>query len=90
MHTSYILSPLKSSNPPAIKPIVTISQGTIFKFRAISIAGEINEKKDAAIMTPAANPSIASITPFLIFLKKNTKEAPKAVTPQVNVVAISA
>ena len=38
-----------------------------------------SEKYDAAIITPAANPSIASITFLLIFLKKKTILAPSIV-----------
>jgi hypothetical protein len=41
-------------------------------------------------MTPAANPNIPFKTILLIFLKKNTNEAPRAVTAQVNIVAINA
>jgi len=49
--------------------------------------GESSDQKLAAIMTPAANPSIESSTFLLIPLKKNTSAAPKAVTNQVNRVA---
>ena len=44
------------------------------------IEGANNEKNEAAIMTPAANPSIASIIFLLTFLKKNTNAAPNTVT----------
>ena len=57
---------------------------------AISIAGFSSDQKLAAIITPAANPSIELSTLLLIDLKKNTMAAPKAVTPQVKSVAKSA
>ena len=56
----------------------------------ISIAGDKREKNVAAIITPAAKPSIASNTLLLIFLKRKTTDAPKAVIPQVKIVAINA
>ena len=48
------------------------------------------DQKDAAIITPAANPNIPSIIFLLTFLKKNTKAAPNNVIPQVKQVAINA
>ena len=53
-------------------------------------AFEIREKKEAAIITPAANPSIASSKVLLTFLNKNTTAEPKIVTSQVNIPAIKA
>ena len=44
------------------------------------MAGLINEKNEADIITPAAKPSIPSIKFLLIFLKKYTSAAPSAVT----------
>ena len=49
--------------------------------------GDRSDQKDADTITPAAKPNIASIIDFFIFLKKNTKAAPKAVTNQVKHVA---
>jgi hypothetical protein len=60
------------------------------RLSAMAMEGERREKKDAATMTPAAKPSIASKMLLLTVLKKNTKLAPKRVTPQVKVVAMSA
>ena len=77
-------------NPPVKKPRKATAQEFIFKFSAISIPGESNDQKDAAIITPAANPSIPSIIVLLIFLKKKTTDAPSIVTNQVNNVAMSA
>src|SRR5687767_771789 len=54
------------------------------------MAGFNNDQKLAATITPPVKPSIGSNTLRLRVLKKNTREAPKAVTNQVNVVAISA
>ena len=56
----------------------------------ISIAGANKLQKLAATITPPVKPSIPSRTTRFIFLKKKTNEAPKAVRPQVNVVAINA
>jgi len=48
-----------------------------------SIAGANKDQKLAAIITPAANPSIPSRIFLLTSLKKNTRPAPAAVIPQV-------
>ena len=69
------------------KPRNATNQVIIFRLLAISIAGDNNDQNDAAIITPAAKPSIASITLLFIFLKKKTNPAPKAVIPQVKIVA---
>ena len=79
-----ILSPIKSKRPPHINPIVTITDPLIFKFSDIDSAGEISEKNDADIITPAAKPSIASSSVLLTFLNKNTTIAPKMVISHVN------
>ena len=47
------------------------------------MAGASSDQKLAAIMTPAAKPSIASSSLRLTVLKKKTTAAPRAVTPQV-------
>ena len=52
--------------------------------------GASSDQKLAAIMTPAANASIASRSLRLTFLVPNTSDAPSAVTPQVNIVAKNA
>lgn len=49
----------------------------------ISIAGFRSDQKLAAIMTPAAKPSIVSKTQSLMVLKKSTKLEPTAVMNQV-------
>ena len=51
---------------------------------AISIAGASSDQKLAAIITPAAKPSMASSTRRLMVLKTKTRPAPSAVTAQVN------
>jgi len=53
----------------------------------ISMAGASREKKLAAIIIPAANPSMLSKSFLLGFLLKKTKEAPSAVTDHVKQVA---
>ena len=50
----------------------------------ISMAGESNDQKLAAIITPPVKPSIPFISFLFTPLKRNTPDAPKAVTPQVN------
>ena len=55
-----------------------------------SIAGESNDQKLAAIITPAAKASIPFKTFLLISLKKITPDAPSAVTSQVKQPAKSA
>ena len=54
------------------------------------MAGASSDQKLAAIMTPAAKPSMASSTRRLMVLKPNTRLAPSAVTNQVNSVPSSA
>jgi hypothetical protein len=51
------------------------------------MAGFKSDQKLAAIMTPAAKPSIALSTFLLIDLKKKTMAEPNAVTNHVNIVA---
>jgi hypothetical protein len=65
-------------------------QACLLACSAISIAGANKLQKLAAIITPAAKPSMLSKTFLFIFLKKNTTEAPKAVTNHVKQVASSA
>jgi hypothetical protein len=54
------------------------------------IEGARSDQKLAAIMTPAANPSIASSALRGTFFAPNTSAAPSAVSPHVNIVATSA
>ena len=56
----------------------------------ISRAGESRDQKLAAIITPAANPSIASRTFLSSSLKKITRAAPAAVMNHVKRPAIRA
>ena len=56
----------------------------------ISTAGPNKPKQLAATITPPVKPSIPSNTARFNVLKKNTIEAPAAVTNQVKVVAIKA
>jgi hypothetical protein len=57
---------------------------------AISMDGASSDQKLAAIITPAAKPSIPSRKRRLTSLKKNTTLAPSAVTNQVKQVARNA
>jgi hypothetical protein len=52
--------------------------------------GARSDQKLAAIMTPAANPSIASSSLRLTFFVPNTSAAPSAVNPHVKHVAMRA
>ena len=56
----------------------------------LSIAGDKSDQKDAAIITPALKPKIVFKNFLFKSLKKQTVKAPKAVIPQVKVVAINA
>lgn len=56
----------------------------------ISIEGANKLQKLAATITPPVKPSIVSNTPRCMVLKKNTKDAPAAVTNHVNNVASNA
>jgi hypothetical protein len=49
------------------------------------MAGSKRLQKLASNITPPAKPNIASISPRFDRLKKNTKEAPNAVTSHVNI-----
>ena len=57
---------------------------------AIAIDGASSDQNDAAIMTPAANPSAASSSRRSTFSKRNTTAAPAAVMPHVKSVATNA
>ena len=70
--------------------MATTLQATMFIWLAKSIAGEMSDQKDAAIMTPPAKPSIKFNIRLLIVLKKKTSPAPKAVMNHVKIVAINA
>lgn len=54
---------------------------------AILMEGARRDQKLAAIITPAANPSMPSSALRFILLKKNTSDAPRAVTNHVKHVA---
>jgi hypothetical protein len=72
---------------PIRNPVTVGIQGGVPLSSASSTAGASREKKLAAIITPAAKPSMKSISRWLIVLKKKTREAPNAVTNQVKSVA---
>lgn len=84
------ISPRNKSRPPLKKLIDTTSQGIIPKLLDISMAGDKREKNVAAIITPAAKPSMASRTVLLTFLNKKTTAEPSEVIPQVKRHAINA
>jgi len=73
--------------PPSKNPITAGSHGISPIDSDNSMAGESKDQKLAAIITPAAKPSIESRTFLLISLKKKTIAAPSAVIPQVKRVA---
>ena len=77
-------APLKN---PAV---ATAYAGVSSVCSARSIAGWSKDQKLAAIMTPAEKPSIRFSRDGLVFLKKTTVAAPRAVTDHVPSVAISA
>ncbi len=85
-----ILSINNKNAPPLKKPTKAGTHGVVLLSSAISIAGFSSDQKLAAIITPAANPNIEFKIRLSIVLKKKTIDAPNAVTPQVNKVAISA
>ncbi len=79
------------NKPPAKNPMRAGAQlGSALTSGVMAMAGANSDQKLAAIITPAAKPIILSRTFWLIRLKKKTKPAPNAVTPQVNSVAIKA
>ena len=84
------LSTSLRKKPPARKPTRGGNHFTSPMDSESSIDGASNDQKLAAIMTPAAKPSMASRTPFRMLLKKNTIADPRAVRPQVKSVATSA
>lgn len=73
---SHSLSPKKSSAPPPRKPSSEVSHTFISRLSASSIAGDSRLQKDAAVMTPAAKPSMAS-SAFLIH-RPEEKDQPRA------------
>lgn len=54
------------------------------------MAGDNNDQKDAAIITPALKPKMVFNTFRLTSLKKHTVSEPSAVMPHVNIVANNA
>ena len=81
------LSEKSTNKPPIIKPIDGSTHSLNPSSNDKSSAGDKSDQKDDAIITPALNPKIVSSTFLFISLKKQTTSAPKAVTPQVNIVA---
>jgi hypothetical protein len=74
--------------PPNAKPTATGNhEGMLFCSVARSSAGKSSEKKLAANITPAANPSMPSRTFLFTSFVKNTDAAPIAVRSHVNTVA---
>lgn len=87
---SKILSPQNRRRPPDNTPRETINHEINLRFSAISKAGESKLQNVAASITPADNPSIASMVFLFTFLNKNTTAAPRDVIPHVNNDAIKA
>jgi hypothetical protein len=85
-----ILSIIHRKPPPARKPTTAGSQGGVRLPSIMAMAGASKDQKLAAIITPAANPSIITSALRLTCLWKSTPAAPRAVSPQVNRVASKA
>ena len=69
-----------NNNPPDKKPILTTIITFIFIILAISIDGDNKDQKEAAIITPDANPKRERwIFGFKSFFMKKTHAAPNAV-----------
>ena len=76
--------------PPSRNPTVAgIQPGTPLP-SDIAMAGASSDQKLAAIITPAAKPSMAFSRERLTLLVRKTVAAPAAVMPQVKMVARSA
>ena len=84
------LSPTKSNRPPDIKLVAITNIIFIFRVSASDMAGDNSDQKEAAIITPAAEPNIASNIFLFMFLKNITRPAPRAVIEKVNIQAIKA
>ncbi len=80
----------RTKNPPARKPMAAGIQAIPPSCSVNSIAGASNDQNDAAIMTPAAKPSIMFMTRFSIVVKTKTSAAPSAVNPHVIIPASNA
>ena len=93
-HRILLLQPKKCIDKNMCICIIVYNETTNQEFKlndsAISIAGFNKDQKEAAIITPAENPSKQSIIFLFTFLKKKTTEAPNIVTNQVKIVAKSA
>jgi hypothetical protein len=89
-----ILSIIIMNNPPKENPNATCAHdGTAVIVSCISAksrAGTRSDQKLAAIITPAANPSIASRTFWFTLVVRKTDAAPSAVRNHVKDVAIRA
>lgn len=83
------LSDTKTNIPPNAKPIVGNIHSMYPNSSDSSNAGASKDQNDAAIITPALNPSIVANIFLFISLKKQTTKAPIAVIPHVNIVAIT-
>jgi hypothetical protein len=77
-----IISQTTMKHPPSIKPAAGISHEP-----SSSMAGAKSDQKDAAVITPAANPIIRSSSLWFISRIKKTSAAPQAVTKYVKHVA---
>lgn len=71
--------------PPAAKPTAAGIQARLpYELSAYSIDGANKDQKEAAIITPAAKPSMVSSKRRLTVLKKNTTADPTIVQNHVN------
>jgi len=84
------LSMIHRKRPPRMKPVRAGTQAGTEDPSAIWIAGASRDQKLAAVITPAAKPSIPSRTLRFTVLNTKTRPAPAAVTPHVKQVASKA
>jgi hypothetical protein len=77
------LSMLQRKTPPARKPMAGGIQGIPPVASVRAMAGARSDQKEAAIITPAAKPSMPSRSLRLTVRKKKTQAAPAAVSSQV-------
>src|SRR5690606_30321851 len=78
------LSDSRRNAPPSRNPIAAGNQTGRPESSERSIAGNSNDQTLAAIITPAAKPSMMLRNVRETVLVKNTSDAPSDVTPQVN------
>ena len=84
------MSSPRSRNAPSRNPTAAGIHGIMPSSSDMAMEGASSDQKLAAIITPAAKPSMTSRARREGWRARNTTAAPRAVTLHVNVVAISA